>query len=71
MNDAKDWHFAVLSVVLCLATYFLAFTLDRALVQFKGKLWPATLGRRKKEAPRHDEESRPLEDWLGRRRADE
>ena len=62
MDGATDWQFAMLIVLFSLGTYLLAFSLDRALVQFKGKLWPSGLRARKTAAPK-DMEAIALETW--------
>jgi len=67
MDQATNWQFAVLIVLFSLATYLLAFSLDRALVQFKGKLWPVTLRVKKHAVTKGDVEAIPLEGWLRRR----
>jgi len=59
MEGATDWQFAVLIVLFSLGTYLLAFSLDRALVQFKGKLWPSALRARKNARPKEDMEAIP------------
>lgn len=69
MDQATDWQFAVLIVLFSLGTYLLAFSLDRALVQFKGQLWPVGLRLNKKTATSGDVEAIPLETWPRRRDA--
>ncbi len=67
MNDATNVQFVVLIVVFSLATYLLAFSLERALVQFKGKSWPVDLSSRKRTIVKGDVEAIPLEPWpMGR-----
>jgi hypothetical protein len=66
MDGATNWQFATLIVLFSLGTYLIAFSLDRALVQFKGKLWPVAFRARKSAAPK-DTEAIPLDTWLGRR----
>ena len=67
MDGATNWQFAVLIVLFSLCTYLLAFSLDRALVRFEGKLWPVGLRVKKQVATKGDVEAIPLETWPRRR----
>jgi len=67
MDQATNWQFAVLIVLFSLGTYLLAFTLDRALVQFKGKFWPMKLRGKKGTTRKGDVEAIALETWPRRR----
>ena len=68
MDQATNWQFALLIVLFSLGTYLLAFTLDRALVQFKGRIWPDVLTRNRSRVKRKkDVEAIPLETWPRKR----
>lgn len=62
MDQATNWQFAVLIVIFSLGTYLLAFTLDKAMLQFKGKMWPVLRARRH-AVMAGDAEAIPLEAW--------
>ncbi|KAK0722603.1 hypothetical protein B0T26DRAFT_643204 [Lasiosphaeria miniovina] len=65
MDDASNEQFIILIIVFSVATYVVAFSLEKVLELFKGKTWSAALKSRKKPVVKADvEEAIPEKAWL-------
>jgi hypothetical protein len=62
MNEATNEQFVALIIVFSLTTYLIAFSLEKAMIQFKGRIWSAQKGR-KRTVTKGDVEAIPIESW--------